>query len=195
MQVNVAPYDVRQGNFVGAGVNTVTRSGTNQFRGSLYHQFRDNESGRHGGEGPDGQPRHLQLPQHRRLGSADRSSRTRRSSSPTTRTKRSTQPGTTFRANTGGEPAAGSVTRVLQSDLDHAEHFLGLNFDYDTGPYQDYDFETPAKRFLAKGDYNLNDRNKLSVPLQPSGLEHRSCSLSNSSSLGFGNRRTSTQLR
>src|SRR5690606_25510559 len=97
--------------------------------------------------------------------------------------------GTTWRANRGGEDIGGGVTRVLKSDLDELSQFLATNFDYVTGPYEGYEHETPGKRLLAKLDYNLNERNKFSVRYNM--LDSQTDVLaSNSSSLGWGNRRT-----
>ena len=36
MQVVISPYDVRQTNFIGGGVNAITKSGTNTFKGTAY---------------------------------------------------------------------------------------------------------------------------------------------------------------
>ena len=41
MQVVISPYDVRQNNFVGGGVNAITKSGTNTFKGTAYYYHRN----------------------------------------------------------------------------------------------------------------------------------------------------------
>lgn len=41
IQIAVSPYDVRQGGFTGGGINVVTRSGTNNWDGSVFYSKRD----------------------------------------------------------------------------------------------------------------------------------------------------------
>ena len=42
VQVQLAPYDVKLGNFTGGSINAVTKSGTNDFHGSVYGYGRNN---------------------------------------------------------------------------------------------------------------------------------------------------------
>src|SRR5205814_848293 len=189
VQVSIAPYDVRQGNFVGAGVNMVTKSGTNSFSGSTFYNTRSNNY-----VGTQAGPNKFKPGtfQYHDVGIA--------LGGPIIKNKlfffasyeddAQTAPGTTFLANTGGQPNTGPVTRVLASDLDALSTYVRTNFGYETGPYQGYDFRTPSTRFLSRLDYNLNDHNKLSVRYNLLNSE-TPVLISNSSSLGLGNRRSS----
>ncbi len=190
VSVNVAPFDVTQGHFVGASVNSVTRSGTNAYRGSAYWWFRD--------EGMVGKKAGANA---FNPGTFNFNKYGGWLSGPVIKNKlffflsyeddAQVAPGTTFKANTGGQPVGGNTTRVLASDLDALSSFLKSNFKYDTGPYEGYDKETPSKRYLGKVDYNLNDRNHLSF--RYSQLDSvTDVLLSNSSSAGFGNRNGTT---
>ncbi len=189
VQINVAPFDVRSGNFVGAGVNTVTRSGTNSFRGSAFYQWRDQDLT--GTEAKDATVN---------VGTFKFTNYGGWAAGPIVKNRlfffgnaekeETEQPGTTFRANRGGEPIAGGTTRVLESDLQQLSAFLQQRFNYETGGYQDYSHLTPGRRLLGKFDLNINSRNKLSFRYNQLDSD-TDVLLSNSSSLGFGSRRTS----
>ncbi len=189
IQVNIAPYDVRQGNFVGAGVNMVTKSGTNEFSGSAYWQTRnENFVGTEASEGIFNPGTFKFNMFGARLGGPIIKNKLFFFAN--FETEDLVQPGTTYRANSGNEKAEGNVTRVLKSDLDGVRNFMINNFNYDPGTYEGYDFGTPALRFILRLDYNLDDNNKFS--LRYNHLDSKTdVLLSNSSSLGFGNRSTS----
>ena len=190
IQVNIAPYDVRQGNFVGAGVNMVTKSGANEFSGSVFYNTRNNDF-----VGTNAGPNEFDPGsfKYHNVGISVGGPiiRNRLFFFSSFESDGQTQPGTTFRARTDPtEAVGGNVTRVLADTLDALSSYLQTNFNYATGPYQGYDFEIPSTRFLARLDYNVNDRNKLS--LRYNLLNSSSDILmSNSSSLGLGSRRSS----
>lgn len=188
IQVAIAPYDVRQGNFVGANINTVTRSGTNEFTGSAYYLFRNEGFIGTDAAGLEFDPGEFNYAQYGvRLGGPIIKDKLFFFVS--TEIERQTTPATTFRANRGNEPAEGNVTRVLASDLDQLSTFLRDNFDYETGPYEGYDFGTNADKLLVKLDYNISQRHKFSLRYNFL-LSDTDVLASNSSSLGFGGRRT-----
>lgn len=160
VQVNVAPYDVRQGNFVGANVNTVTRSGANQFTGSVYTRYRNQSYVGTKAAGLTYNP-----------GTFKTTATGEWVGGPIVKNKlfffqsfekqNDTRPLVNFRSNPGGVPVGGNITRVAASDLTALSSFLSTNFKYDTGPFDDISKETPGKPWMIKGDYNINSANKV----------------------------------
>jgi hypothetical protein len=184
VQVNVAPFDVRQGNFVGAGVNTVTRSGTNRFTASVYNRMRNQDWV---GTEAKGLPFNPGTFDFRDTGvwAGGPIIKNRLFAFGNHEDEEETRPLTTFRANRGGEPVGGSTTRVLASDLTALSALLSQRFQYDTGPFEDYQDLTPAKRPMIRLDANINNSNKVSF--RYNHLDSRTdVSVSGSSSLGRG---------
>jgi hypothetical protein len=159
VQVSVAPYDVRQGSFTGAGVNTVTRSGTNNITASVYRRMRNESFVGREAAGLTVNP-----------GTFNTYVTGTWAGGPIVKNKLfafgafekqdDTRPLTTFSSNPGGAPVTGNTTRVNASDLSALSSFLQSKFNYDTGVFDNIPKTTPAKPWMLKGDYNLNSANK-----------------------------------
>jgi hypothetical protein len=184
VQVNIAPFDVRQGNFVGAGVNTVTRSGTNRLTGSIYRRMRSDKYVGTNAHGLTYNPG--TFTDHQTGGWAGGPIiRNRLFAFGNYEDELDTRPITTLNANAGGQPVGGNTTRVLASDLNNLSSFLSSKFNYQTGPFADIPKETPAKRFMLRNDFNLNNNNKVSFRFNYL-KSLTDVILSSSSSLGVG---------
>ena len=161
IKVSIAPYDVREGGFTGAGINTVTKSGTNNYRVTLYSFIRNesfigNEvSGNEVIANPD-----LSFNQS---GFAV--------SGPLIKNKlflfingeieRRDDPGTNFVASTTGLSEFG-ISRVRAAIMDSIRNRMIDVYGYDPGPYQGFIHETNNEKFIVKLDWNVNDNNRFS---------------------------------
>lgn len=185
VQVNIAPFDVRQTGFTGAGINAVTRSGNNKFQGSLFTMLRSNSKAFIGTKA-DGQTVNISEFKKNVYGF--------RLGGPiikdklfffvNTELESLTSPGTTWLANRG--QTGSNVTRVLATDLDGVSAQMA-KLGFATGPYENYNFKTTGNKFLARLDWNINQKNKFNIRFSKldGGSENP---ISNSASAGSGNR-------
>src|SRR5213080_574413 len=161
VQVSVAPFDVRQGGFTGANVNTVTKSGTNEFHGSAYTFGRNQDLL---GNTVRGQPvvANPNLSFIQAGGSLG---------GPLVHDKlfffvngeivRSDNPGSDFVASSNGSSGFG-ISRVDAAVMDSIRRRMISAYNYDPGPYQGYLHHTDNDKFIAKLDWNVNASNTLS---------------------------------
>ncbi|MFM2268464.1 MAG: hypothetical protein RL757_1905, partial [Bacteroidota bacterium] len=187
IQINVAPFDVRQSGFVGAGVNAVTRSGSNDFSASVYTTTRNQDFvGKTARNLPVSVTNFSENVYGFRAGGAI--IKNKLFYFVNAESQRRIDPGTLYGPN-GSTTAI--PTRVLRSDIENLSTFVQNKYGYATGGFENYDYKTNSDKFLVRLDYNINDDHKLNVRYS----FHNSVAdvpISNSATLGNGNRNNLT---
>lgn len=165
MQVVISPYDVRQTNFIGGGVNAVTKSGTNTFKGSAYVYHR-NENMRGnavaGVEIPGVRDNDRNTTYGFTLGGPIVKNKlfffvnAEYSKTPTVAVR--------WRASENG---VGDESKYLSyasvADMERVSAFVKSKYGYDTGSYTSFPSDGENMKVLARIDWNIDNNNKLAV--------------------------------
>ncbi len=165
MQVVISPYDVRQTNFIGGGVNAITKSGTNTFRGSAYI-FHRNENMR--GDAVD----RVQLAAAREKDQVTTYGFTL--GGPIWKNKvfffvngeMTKQPTIVnrWRASQNGVGNADQfISRTTVADLERVKNHVMNKYGYDTGSYTNFPADENNYKLLARLDWNINHDHHLSL--------------------------------
>lgn len=164
VQVTIAPYDVRQSNFIGGGVNAITKSGTNKFKGSAYIYY--NNENMHGN----------------RVNNEDLGERGKNGTTtygftlggPIVKDKLfffanaeySKSPNIVNRwqaSEDGKADATNYISRVPKSDLERVKQFLITKYGFNPGSYTDFPAEDNNLKLLGRVDWNINNDHHLAV--------------------------------
>ncbi|HPN76780.1 MAG TPA: TonB-dependent receptor [Prolixibacteraceae bacterium] len=165
LQVVIAPYDVRQTNFIGGGVNAITKSGTNTFSGSVYTYHR-NENMR--GDAVKG----LQI-----AGAREKDRNTTYGftlSGPIIKNKlflfangemaKTPTVVNRWRASTDGVANADNyISRTTKSDLQTVSDYVKSKYGYETGSYTNFPADENNYKFLARLDWNITNKHRLAL--------------------------------
>ncbi len=178
-QVVIAPFDVRQSGFVGGGINAVTKRGTNQVKGSVYYKVR-NES--MAGKTPG------DVDEHEKLADFSAKQYGFTVGGPIIKNKlfffvnaeiqRDETPKPFNFSEYRGDSNAGTLDQIaskLQS------------YGYEAGGYGNVISTLDGEKFLAKLNWNINEKHSLMVRHQYTKGESFSPSTSNSGNIYYAN--------
>ena len=164
MQVVIAPYDVRQTNFIGGGINAVTKSGTNTFKGTAYVYHRNENM--HGNRVDNTQ---LADPGKNRtttygftLGGPIIKDKLfffangEWSKIPTVVNR--------WQASTDGKgDATNYISRTTVADMERVSKYLKEHYGYDPGSYTSWPADEKNYKLLGRIDWNITNNHHLAV--------------------------------
>jgi len=165
IQVVLSPYDVTFGGFAGGGINAVTKSGTNEYKGTAYY-FLQNQSfvGKTNGT----EAGRLNLSERTRVADFNQKTFGASLGGPIAKDK------AFFFANVeiqddvtpipfNVETYTREDNRASASDLEGLRSFLMNTYNYDPGTFGETSDQLQGLKLFGKIDVNLNNNNKLTV--------------------------------
>lgn len=186
MTINITPYDVRQGGFTGAAVNSVTKSGTNELKVSVYDYYSSDRF--------VGLKYANAAGEVKELPASDALSNTVGFTigGPVIKnklfffvnyeTEPKTTPATNWLANDGTwDPANSSspVHRPTAQQMNDIKSYLADKYDYNPGRFENFSVDIPVTKLLARVDWNINANHKFTV--RYSQVERKTISLASDS--------------
>ncbi|MEZ4888102.1 MAG: carboxypeptidase regulatory-like domain-containing protein [Chitinophagales bacterium] len=161
INVSLAPYDVTQAGFTGAAVNAVTKSGTNELKGTVFGFYRNQDMTGSKVSGNDiFVPDLTQLQAGFSLGGA--LVKDKLFFFANFEIERREDLGSNFiaaRPGLGGE----NVSRVEAADLEAVSNALSSRFGYNTGAYEGFLFDRDNEKGIFKLDWNVSDKHTLTA--------------------------------
>lgn len=193
MQVVISPFDVRQTNFIGGGVNAITKSGTNTFKGTAY-VYHKNEN--MGGDA---------IEREQIAGAREKSQTTTYGftlGGPIIKNKlfffangEMVKEPTVANRWRGSEDGIGDadnyLSRTKLSDLQRVSDFVKEKYGYDTGSYTSFPANKSNYKFLFRVDWNITDKHHLA--LRYNYTKNRNWIAPNASSMDGGTRATNAR--
>lgn len=187
ISVNIAPVDVRQSGFIGGAVNLTTRSGTNEFSGSAYTYFRNQNNV---GTKVKNYDELTPNPNDVKIYGA-------RIGGPIIKDKlfffaniesdKQARPGQNAFAQTAALPFPGTpnARRPTAARLTEISNYLRDTYGYETGAFDGYGFESERLNIVGRLDWNINNKNRFNI--RYSQLESKNPSFLSGSTGGLQN--------